>query len=131
MPGMRVVLADDHYAMLDRVASILGAECTIVARATDGRQAVEATQHLRPDVLVLDISMPIFNGFEVARQLQSANIDVRVVFLTAYDDPEFINEALELGARGFVAKPRIASDLLFAIKEACAGRSFVSPSATP
>ena len=131
MPGTRVVVADDHQAMLDRVATILGTECSIVARAADGRQAFEVTRNLRPDVLVLDISMPIFNGFEVARQLQAANIDVRVVFLTVHEDPEIVHEALEVGALGFVAKSRIASDLLFAIKEARAGRAFTSPSTMP
>ena len=131
MTGTRVVVADDHHVMLDRTAEVLGAECSIVARATDGRQAIEAARRLRPDVLVLDISMPVFNGFEVARQLKAADIDARVVFLTVHDDPAFVHEALNVGAFGFVSKSRIASDLLFAIKEACAGRSFTSPSAAP
>lgn len=130
MPRIRVVLADDHRAMLDRVEKLLGTECSIVASATDGRQAIEATRNLKPDVLVLDISMPILDGFEVARQLQADNTDVRIVFLTVHEDPEFVHEVLSVGALGFVAKSCIASDLLFAINEAYAGRSFTSPSVT-
>ena len=124
----RIVLADDNRAILDRVVKLLGTECCIVATATDGQQAIEVTRTLRPDVLVLDISMPNLNGFEVARRLQDDNVDVRVVFLTVNEDPECVHEALDVGALGYVAKPRIASDLLFAIREACAGRSFTSPS---
>ncbi len=82
---------------------------------------------LKPDVLVLDISMPVMNGIETAYRLRQAGAKTRIIFLTVHDDPDFARQALEAAALGYVIKPRIVSDLLVAIKEAHAGRSFVSP----
>jgi DNA-binding NarL/FixJ family response regulator len=113
--------------MLDRVARLLEAECNVVGTATDGQQALEAAQDLKPDVLVLDVSMPVMNGIETAHRLKEAGAEARIVFLTVHDDPDFAKEALEAGALGYVIKSRIASDLMIAINEVCAGRSFVSP----
>jgi DNA-binding NarL/FixJ family response regulator len=121
-------LADDHEAMLERVAELLRTECDVVGTATDGQQALEAVQDLKPDVLVLDISMPVMNGMETARRLKEVGAETRIVFLTVHDDPDFAREALAAGALGYVIKLRIASDLLAAIKEAHVGRSFLSPS---
>jgi DNA-binding NarL/FixJ family response regulator len=128
---IRVLLADDHEAMLDRVARLLEAECNVVGTATDGQQALEAAQDLKPDVLVLDISMPVMNGIETAHRLKEAGAEARIVFLTVHDDPDFAKEALEAGALGYVIKPRIVSDLMMAINEVCVGRSFVSPLSPP
>ena len=128
MGRIRVLLADDHEAMLDRVARLLATECNVVGTVTDGQQALDAARELKPNVLVLDISMPVMNGIETAHRLKEAGAETRIVFLTVHDDPDFAREALEAGALGYVIKPRIASDLLAAIKEAHAGRSFVSPS---
>jgi DNA-binding NarL/FixJ family response regulator len=124
---IRVLLADDHEAMLDRVVRLLETECNVVGTATDGQQALEAAQDLKPDVLVLDVSMPVMNGIETAHRLKEAGAEARIVFLTVHDDPDFAKEALEAGALGYVIKSRIASDLMIAINEVCAGRSFVSP----
>ena len=126
-----MLLADDHEAMLDRVARLLATECNVVGTATDGQQALEAAQDLKPDVLVLDISMPVMNGIETAHRLKEAGAEARVVFLTVHDNPDYAREALDTGALGYVIKPRIASDLMAAIKEAHAGRSFVSPLSPP
>jgi len=119
---IRVLLADDHEAMLDRVARLLATECDVVGTATDGQQALDAVRELKPDVLVLDISMPVMNGIETARRLKEAGAKTRIVFLTVHDDPGFAREALEVGALGYVIKQRIASDLVAAIKKAHAGR---------
>ena len=131
MDRIRVLLADDHEAMLDRVARLLEAECNVVGTATDGQQVLEAAQDLKPDVLVLDVSMPVMNGIETAHRLKEAGAEARIVFLTVHDDPDFAKEALEAGALGYVIKSRIASDLMIAINEVCAGRSFVSPLSPP
>ncbi len=124
---IRVLLADDHEAMLDRVARLVEAECNVVGTATDGQQALDAAQDLKPDVLVLDISMPVMNGIETAHRLKEDGAETSIVFLTVHDDPDFAREALEAGALGYVIKPRIASDLVAAIREAYAGRLFLSP----
>ncbi len=122
MDRIRVLLADDHEAMLDRVAGLLATECNVVGTATDGQQALDAVRELKPDVLVLDISMPVMNGIETARRLTEAGSETRIVFLTVHDDPGFAREALEAGALGYVIKQHIASDLVAAIRKAHAGR---------
>jgi DNA-binding NarL/FixJ family response regulator len=128
---IRVLLADDHETMLERIAELVKTECDVVGTVTDGQQALEAARELKPDVLVLDISMPVLNGIEAAHQLKKAGHKARIVFLTVHDDPDFAREALEAGALGYVIKPRIASDLIAAIKEAHAGRLFLSPTLPP
>ncbi len=124
MDRIRVLLADDHEAMLDRVVRLLATECNVVGTATDGQQALDAAMELKPDVLVLDISMPVMNGIETARRLKEAGSETRIVFLTVHDDPDFAREALEVGALGYVIKQRIASDLVAAIKKAHADRQY-------
>ncbi len=126
MDRIRVLLADDHEAMLERVARLLTTECDVVGTVTDGQQALEAARELKPDVLVLDISMPVINGIETAHRLREAGDPARIVFLTVHDDPAFAKEALEAGALGYVIKSRITLDLMSAINEAHAGRTFVS-----
>ena len=128
MGRIRVFLADDNEAMRQRVAKLLGTECDIVGIATNGRETIEGTTKLQPDVLVLDITMHDLSGIEVARRLKEDGIGSPIVFLTVHDDPEFASEALEIGALGYVIKSRMASDLMVAVKEAHAGRSFVSAS---
>ncbi len=131
MERIRVVLADDHEPMLHRVAKLLITECDVVGTVSDGQQAFEAAMGLKPDVIVLDISMPVMNGIETAHRLMEADAKTRIVFLTVHDDPDYAREALETGALGYVIKPRIASDLMTAINEVHAGRSFVSPLSPP
>ena len=126
-----VLVADDHEAMLGRVAKLLAIEFNVVGRATDGQQALDATLKLSPDVLVLDISMPVMNGMEVAGRLKSVGSKTHIVFLTMHDDPDFVRKALEVGALGYVIKSRLASDLVTAEREAHSGRSFLSPSLPP
>ena len=126
-----MLLADDHEAMLDRVTDLLADDCDVIGTAIDGRQALEAAMELKPDVLVLDISMPVMNGIETARSLKELGAKTRIVFLTVHDDPDYAREALEAGALGYVIKPRIASDLVAAINEVHAGRSFAWPLSPP
>ncbi len=126
-----VLVADDHEAMLDRVARLLATEFNVVGAVTDGQQALDATVKLKPDVLVLDISMPVMNGIEAARRLKSAGSEARIVFLTVHDDPDFARKALEVGALGYVIKSRLAADLVTAVREAHSGRSFLSPTLPP
>jgi DNA-binding NarL/FixJ family response regulator len=123
-----VFLADDHQAMRERVVKLLATECDVVGTATDGRETIVSVTKLKPDVLVLDITMHDLSGIEVARRLKEDGVGLPIVFLTVHEDPEFAKEAIEIGALGYVIKPRMASDLMVAVMEAHAGRSFVSPS---
>lgn len=125
MAAIRVVLADDHHAVLAEVRQELGEEFEIVASVEDGVQAIDAVRRLDPDVLILDISMPVLNGLQAASRLQAANCRTKIVFLTIHEDPDFLKAALSAGASGYVTKSRL-SDLGPAIREALQGNTFVS-----
>ncbi len=124
---MRVLLADDHEAVLRAVAALLESKFEVVGTASDGQSLVESALRLKPDVVVVDISMPGCSGIEAMRRLKAGGLTAKVVFLTVHDDPDFARAALALGTAGYVVKPRMASDLIPAIQQAIAGRSFISP----
>lgn len=126
MERVRVFLAEDHEAMRDFVARLLPTEFEIVGTATDGRQTLEAVKKLRSDILILDITMPVMSGIEAAIELNEVAVSPKIVFLTVHDDPDFAKAALKVGALGYVTKPCLASDLIIAVKEAHAGRTFLS-----
>jgi DNA-binding NarL/FixJ family response regulator len=131
MGKIRILLADDHETILQRVCGLLGEDFEIVGTANNGRDAVVATLRLNPDVLVIDISMPILNGLQAVKQLRSAKQDTKVVFLTVHTDQDFVTAALSAGASGYVTKADVATDLVPAIHEALAGRIYVSNSIVP
>jgi DNA-binding NarL/FixJ family response regulator len=126
---IRVVLADDHREVILKIRGILGDdEYDIVEAAVNGNQAVTAVLELDPDVFVTDISMPLLNGLQAARRIQKANSRVKIIFLTIHEDRDFIAAAFSAGATGYVTKRRLSIDLVFAIKEALKGHTFVSNS---
>ena len=124
---IRVLLADDHKAILDHVAKLLEPEFEVVGMVSDGQALLAASARLKPDVLVLDISMPVLSGLDAARELQRTGSRAKIIFLTVHEEPEYVRGSFETGASGYVVKPRLASDLAQAIREALAGRTFVSP----
>jgi DNA-binding NarL/FixJ family response regulator len=123
----RVLVADDHPAMLKTLMRLLAADCEIVAAVQDGHDVVATAPRVSPDVLVLDISMPGMGGIVAAAQLAKLGSTAKVVFVTMHHDGEFLRESLALGAVGFVVKDRLASDLMPAIRAVLAGQAFVSP----
>ena len=123
----RVLLVDDNEAMLARAASVLSLGCLVVGAAKEGQAALEAARNLHPDVIVLDISMPGMTGLEIASCLREAGSTAALVFLTVHDEEEIVSAAREAGGIGYVIKSRLASDLAVAVREAVAGRQFVSP----
>jgi DNA-binding NarL/FixJ family response regulator len=125
----RVLLADDHIDFLKTVRRLLAASFDIVATAADGRQALDLARRLRPDVVVLDVSMPDLDGFQTLEQLRRDGLDTRVVFLTMHRDDEIAAAAINGGAHGYVLKSRLHLDLISAIDHALAGRLFL-PSLT-
>lgn len=123
----RVLLADDNIQVLEYVRDFLSGNCCeVVSAVTDGEAAVRAAAQLLPDVVVLDLSMPVLNGIEAAKRMLEANPSTKVVFLTVEKDRATCSAALEAGACGYVLKPRLAADLIPAIKLATGGRRFVS-----
>ena len=128
MTTPRVFLADDQKEMLQAVAQVLEGQFKIVGTAEDGLHAFELAPLLSPDVLVLDIAMPVMNGIEVASRLRNQGSKAKVVFLTVHEDTDFVDAAMSAGALGYVLKPCLATDLVPAIWRALEGRTFVSPS---
>jgi len=116
--GVRVLLVDDNDAMLDRASEVLTPACVIAGKVHDGNAALKAAETLRPDVIVLDISMHDMTGLEVAGHLREAGSTAALVFLTAHDDEAYERAAQALGAAGYVLKSRLASDLLPAVQGA-------------
>ena len=123
-----MLLADDHDEFLAVAARLLEEVFEVVMTVGDARAAVEAAERLDPDLLVLDISMPGGGGFEAACRVRDKQLRGKVVFLTVHQDTDYLRAAWAAGARGYVVKNRLASDLCLALREVHAGRSFVSPS---
>src|SRR5690348_6384067 len=125
-------MADDHPIVRQGLRQTIEAErgLKIVAEVGDGRAALEQIRSLKPDIAVLDIDMPELDGFGVARALQKENPDVRVIFLTIHRDEDFFNEAINLGAKGYVLKDSALSDIAGCIKTVASGRHYVSPALT-
>jgi len=126
-PRPRILLADDHAMLLAAFRQLLSPAYDVVGAMTDGHALLQAASELRPDVVVLDISMPLLNGMDACRRLQPKLPDTRWVFLTVNADPDLAVEALRLGASGFVLKSSAASELFSAIQAAMEGRCYVTP----
>jgi DNA-binding NarL/FixJ family response regulator len=124
---VRVLLAEDHVAMIAKVRSKLGEAFDIVGTVENGQEAIEAVLRLDPDVLVIDISMPVLDGFQAASRIRDAGRRTKVIFLTVHGDADFVSAAFSSGASGYVIKSRLSTDLVPAIHDALVGRSFVSP----
>jgi DNA-binding NarL/FixJ family response regulator len=130
MTRPRVLLADDHRLLREAFARLLEADCDVVGAVGDGRALLEVAPELRPDIVVLDIAMPLLNGLDAARQLKRVMPKVKVIFLTMNEDPEVAAEAFRAGASGYLLKNSAAAELLQAIREVSRGRSYVTPLAT-
>jgi DNA-binding NarL/FixJ family response regulator len=124
---IRVLLADDHKIVLDGLRSLLEPEFELAGTVEDGRALVSAAEKLRPDVIVVDISMPLLNGIEAVRQIKKLDKQVKVVFLTMHPDVTYAIRAFEAGASGYVLKHSASSELITAIHEAIKGRTYVTP----
>ncbi len=126
----RVLLADDHTLLLEAFEKLLERDHTVVGAVSDGRALLAAAAELKPDVIVLDIAMPLLNGLDAARQLKKTMPKVKLIFLTMNEDPNVASEAFRAGASGFLLKTSAFSELSKAIKEALLGRSYVTPAIT-
>ena len=126
----RVLLADDHRLLREAFVKLLEPECDVVGAVADGRALLEAAPKLRPDVVVVDVAMPLLNGLDAARQVKRSMPSVKVVFLTVSEDPELAAEAFRAGGSAFLLKNSAASELLQAIADVMQGRSYVTPLAT-
>jgi CheY-like chemotaxis protein len=121
----RIVVADDHVRVLESVATLLQRDFTVVASAHDGPRALEASERLDPDVVLLDVTMPGLSGLQVARELKRSGSRARIVFLTMHPAHDYIEAALRAGGHGYVLKTRIQPDLVSAVNHVLSGQIFV------
>ena len=130
VPDVTLLLADDNSAVLDHVGKMLKKENTykVIASTTDGNTVVREYLRLKPDVIVLDISMGELSGIDIARQLRDSGCDAKIVFLTVHEDRDYVNAAIGAGGSAYVMKSRLNLDLHRAIKAALANKLFVSAS---
>ena len=127
MTRARILMADDHLMLLEAFKAMLAPDFDIVGLVTDGRSLLEEFARLNPDVVVLDIGMPLLNGLDAGRQLKAQRRSVKLIYLTMNPDPDIAGEALRLGASGYVLKSSAAQELKQAIQEALRDRSYITP----
>jgi DNA-binding NarL/FixJ family response regulator len=127
MSKPRLLLADDHTILLEGLKALLAADFEVVATAGDGREDLQATETYRPDIVLLDISMPGLNGIEVARRLCQSKSGAQVVVLTMHPDLSFVRAAFAAGVSGYVLKQSAATELITALHNVGKGRPYVSP----
>jgi DNA-binding NarL/FixJ family response regulator len=130
MKRPRIVLADEHTLVIEALRKLLEPEFDVVHLATDGRAAVTTVSASKPDVLLLEIALPLLNGIDVAAQVQKTSPNTKIVFVTAYPDREHVTEALRVGASGYLLKRSASVELFTAIREVVNGRSYLSPLVT-
>jgi DNA-binding NarL/FixJ family response regulator len=127
MKRPRILLADDHTLMAEALQHLLETDFDVVGTVSDGRALITAAAELKPELVVVDIGMPLLNGLDAADQLKALHPDIKVVFLTQNREPHLAVEAFRRKASGYLLKDSAASELVTAIREALKGRSYVSP----
>jgi DNA-binding NarL/FixJ family response regulator len=123
----RAILADDHTILVEAFRKLLEPQCEVVGTASDGRALLETAPQLKPDVIVVDIGMPLMNGLEAGWRLKELMPAAKIIFLTMNEDPDLAMEAMRCGASGYLLKSSAASELTQAIQMALKGKSYVTP----
>jgi DNA-binding NarL/FixJ family response regulator len=128
---IRVLVVDDHALFREGICSLLGGyeDIEIVGEARDGLEALDMVNKTNPQVVLMDIAMPVMGGLEATRRIQKENPGSRVLVLTQHEDSEYVFSLLKAGARGYIAKTATASELISAIRTVNEGNSFLYPSA--
>ncbi|HEY7544392.1 MAG TPA: response regulator transcription factor [Blastocatellia bacterium] len=126
---IRIVMADDHPVVREGLARVIESDpqLKIIAQAGDGQSALEQIKSLHPDVAVLDIDMPVMDGFSVAREIQKLALEIEVVFLTIHREEELFEAALNLGAKGYVLKDSAVNDIIESIRAVASHQHYISP----
>ncbi len=127
MTKPRILLADDHTMFVEALQKVLEPEFDLVGSVGDGRALLDAAPRLEPDVVLLDLSMPLLNGIDAAQQLRRLVPDAKLVFLSMHGDPTYVTEAFRAGASGYVLKRASATELIQAIRAALRGQLYLSP----
>ncbi|MBL8824059.1 MAG: response regulator transcription factor [Planctomycetia bacterium] len=123
----RVLLADDHRLLCEALTKLLEPYCTVLGSVSDGRALLAAARKLQPEIVVLDIAMPLLNGLDAARQLKQIQPQCKIIFLTMNEDPDLMAEAFQIGASGYLLKNAATTELVQAIQTVQQGRTYVTP----
>jgi DNA-binding NarL/FixJ family response regulator len=126
-PRPRLLIADDHAIFSDALRSYLEKNFEVIGQVPDGRALLDEAERLRPDLVIVDVGMPVLNGLDAARRVKENNPKVKFIFLTMQDDPHLAAAALQLGSVAFVLKHSAGAELLKAIDEVMRGHSYISP----
>jgi DNA-binding NarL/FixJ family response regulator len=130
MKRPKVLIADDHSMVIDGLRSLLEPEFEVVGAVNDGRAVLPAVRKLQPDVVVIDISMPLLNGLDCTRQLHDTGCTAKILILTMHPDATLAQEALAAGASGYLLKSSPGSELKGALRDVLQGRTYLSPGVT-
>jgi len=122
----RVIVADDHTLVAEALCQVISAHCEVILTVSDGHALLESVACHKPDVIVIDISMPLLNGLEAGRQIKTKFPTIKLIYLTMNEDPELAMEAMRFGASGYLLKKSAGSELLQAIQAAVRGKSYVT-----
>ncbi len=127
MSRTRILIADDHKMFAQGLQGLLEDEFDLLGIVADGQALIDAAHILRPDLIIVDISMPVLNGLDAVRRLKDEGSSAKVIFLTMHADDRLLTEAFRCGAGGYVLKQSAGEDLIFAIKQVLAGHKYVTP----
>lgn len=127
MKRIRLLLADDHMLFAEGLQSLLHDEFELLGTVGNGRDLVEATHRLNPEVILVDISMPVLNGFDAVRRIRQEGNSAKVIFLTMHDDETLVAEAFRCGGSGYVLKQAAGEELVTAIREVAQGNNYLTP----
>ena len=130
MTRVRILLADDHTLFLDGLRRLLEKDFEIVGTVTNGRDLLTEAGRLLPEVILLDISMPLLNGFDAARQLRQSGVRAKLLFVTMHAGTDYVKEAFRAGAMGYVLKQSAAAELVGAVHEVARGNYYLTPLAS-
>ncbi|MDE2845715.1 MAG: response regulator transcription factor [Gemmatimonadota bacterium] len=127
---IRIVIADDHQLVRQSIVSLIekAEDMEVVGEAADGHETLDLVQRKRPDVAMLDIAMPLLNGIETTRRIQTLSVDTRVVILSIHSEEDVVRQALRCGASGYLLKNSVVEELLIAVRSANKGEIYLSPS---
>jgi DNA-binding NarL/FixJ family response regulator len=130
MPKPRIIIADDHTLLVEAFEKLLAPECDVVSKVADGRALLVAVREHKPDIVILDLAMPLLNGLDAARQIKQMDPSIRLIFVTMNEDPDMAAEAFRAGGAAYLLKRSAGSELLTAIREAMKHRSYITPLVT-
>ncbi len=130
MPKTRILIADDHVLVREGIRALLGLhdEVEVVGEASDGKEAITMTDKLKPDIVLMDISMPGLGGLEATVEIRKSNPDVRILVLSQYDDKEYVSRFLKAGVAGYILKKAVGEELITAIRAVARGEAYLYPS---